>query len=94
MKCVYGFIPKKYRQPNNYRICFCKYEAVYLKQTENGTEIYYVVAEPKGFTEGIGAPIDHFVILKQYPDCRRPVTFEKLKTMKRTMEVLEKVLAE
>ena len=93
MKCDYGFIPKKYRQPNNYRLCFGKYEAVYNKQTENGTETYYVVAEPKCFTEGIGVPIDHFVILKQSPDCRRCVTFEKLKTMKRTMEVLELVLS-
>ena len=88
-KNQYGFVLKRYRQPTNYRELFGKANAVY---TSNGGKTYYLEAEPH-FLASIkwGAEIDHYNILIQHPNCRRTI-WHDIKSQKKAMEKLEKLL--
>ena len=85
----FGFIPKKYRQPDYYREVFCYANAIY--HAENGKE-FIIVAKPHySVFEKWGARIDHYEVLRQDDDCRRPMS-DELKTMKEAMAILEWLL--
>lgn len=84
-----GFIQKKYRQPDYYKNYFCYYNAVYL--TPQGNTLM-VEARPHFLrTEKIGAPIESYEIIIQRPD-HRQVLHSGIKTQKKAMELLEKLL--
>lgn len=88
-KNTYGFIQKKYRQPNYEREVFCKCRAYY--KAGNG-KLFMVVAEPHYLiAEKWGAPIDHYDILRQDDDCCRVVRSE-IKTQKEAMRIIELLL--
>lgn len=88
-KNTYGFIQKKHRQPHYYKELFCNYNAVYI--AEDGTE-FMVEANPHFLVaERLGAYIDHYTILRQDSDCRKVIA-SYVKTQKRAMEIVEKLL--
>lgn len=88
-KNYYGFIQKKYRQPDYEREVFCCCRAYY--KAGNG-KLFMVVACPHFLrSEKWGAPIEHYEILRQDEDCCRCIASE-IKTQKKAMEILEKVL--
>lgn len=88
-KNYYGFIQKKYRQPDYERVVFCKCRAYY--KAKNG-KLFMVVAEPHFLiAEKWGANIDHYSILRQDKDCCREIRSD-IKTQKETMSVIEKLL--
>ena len=85
----YGFINKKYRQPHYYRNYFGYYNAVYLTEKDNQL---MVEARPHFLrSEKLGAPIESYQILIQRTD-HRQVLRTDIKTQKKAMEVLEKLL--
>jgi len=85
----YGFIQKKYRQPDYEREVFCKCRAYY--KAKNG-KLFMVVAEPHFLkAEMWGADIDHYSILRQDEDCCRVIRSD-IKTQKETMSVIERLL--
>lgn len=86
----FGFIQKKYRQPDYEREVFCKCRAYY--KAENG-KLFMVVAEPHFLcSEKWGAPIDHYDVLRQDEDCCKPIKTE-IKTQKEAMSIIERLLA-
>ena len=85
----YGFIQKKYRQPDYEREVFCKCRAYY--RANNG-KLFMVEAEPHFLkAEKWGAGIDHYSILRQDEDCCRVIRSD-IKTQKETMSVIERLL--
>lgn len=85
----FGFIPKKYRQPDYEREVFCRANAFY--KAENG-KLFIVAAMPHYLcSEKWGARIDHFEILWQDKNCRHMIR-SGVKTMKETMAIVERLL--
>ncbi len=85
----FGFIQKKYRQPDYEREVFRKCRAYY--KAGNG-KLFMVVAEPHFLkTEKWGAEIDHYDILRQDEDCCRPIQ-SNIKAQKRAMALIESLL--
>jgi hypothetical protein len=89
-KNTFGFIQKKYRQPDYEREVFCSCRAYY--KAENG-KLFMVVAEPHFLVgEKWGANIDHYDVLRQDEGCCRTVRRD-IKSQKKAMEILEHCLA-
>lgn len=86
----YGFIQKKYRQPNYYQQFFCNYNAIYV--TQNGTELMVEAVPHYLCSQRFNARIDSYQILIREPNCRR-VLAAGIKSQKRAMELLEKYYA-
>lgn len=85
----YGFIQKKYRQPDYEREVFCKCRAYY--RANNG-RLFMVEAEPHFLmAEKWGADIDHYSILRQDEDCCRVIRSD-IETQKEAMSVIERLL--
>lgn len=89
-KNQYGFIQKKYRQPDYEREVFCKCRAYY--KAGNG-KLFMVVACPHFLcAEQWGAIIDHYEILRQGDGCCHQISAD-IKSQKKAMEILEHLLA-
>lgn len=89
-KNSFGFIQKKYRQPDYEREVFCKCRAYY--KAGNG-KLFMIVACPHFLrSEKWNAPIDHYEILRQDEDCCRVVAND-VKSQKKAMEIMERILA-
>ena len=89
-KNTFGFIQKKYRQPDYEREVFCSCRAYY--KAGNG-KLFMVVACPHFLCgEKWGADIDHYEVLRQDEDCCRMIAYE-IKSQKKAMEILERLLA-
>lgn len=85
----FGFIPKKYRQPVNYRLIFANWNAIYY--AENG-KVFMIEAQVYRLaSERIGMKIESFDILRQDTDCRRPL-HTGIKTFKEVMAIMERIL--
>jgi hypothetical protein len=90
MKNNFGFIQKKYRQPDYEREVFCKCRAYY--KADNGN-LFMVIACPHFLcAEKWGARIDHYDVLRQDVDCCRPIASD-IKSQKKAMEIIERLLA-
>ena len=87
-KNYYGFIMKKYRQPDCYRKMFCNYAGVY--HTANGTELYFEAVPHFLCSNHINANIETYQILIQCSDCRK-VLAKGFKSQKAAMEEFEKI---
>lgn len=89
-KNTWGFIQKKYRQPDHYDNFFSYCNAIYY--APSGQE-YMIEARPSLLcSEKWGADIDHYEIIKREPDCRRTVATD-IKTQKKAMEILIRCMA-
>lgn len=89
-KNIFGFIQKKYRQPDYEREVFCKCRAYY--KAGNG-KLFMVVACPHFLCgEKWGANIDHYEVLRQDEDCCRGIAYE-IKSQKKALEIIERLLA-
>jgi hypothetical protein len=89
-KNTFGFIQKKYRQPDYEREVFCSCRAYY--KAGNG-KLFMVVARPHFLCgETWGANIDHYEVLRQDEDCCRMIAYE-IKSQKKAMEIIERLLA-
>ena len=88
-KNTFGFIQKKYRQPDYEREVFCNCRAYY--KAGNG-KLFMVEACPHFLCgEKWGANIDHYEVLRQDEDCCRMIASE-IKTQKKAMEIIERLL--
>lgn len=88
-KNTFGFIQKKYRQPDYEREVFCSCRAYY--KAGNG-KLFMVVAYPHFLCgEKWGANIDHYEVLRQDEDCCRMIAYE-IKSQKKAMEIIERLL--
>ena len=89
-KNTFGFIQKKYRQPDYEREVFCNCRAYY--KSGNG-KLFIVVACPHFLCgEKWGANIDHYDVLRQDEDCCHMIANE-IKSQKKAMEIIERLLA-
>lgn len=89
-KNTFGFIQKKYRQPDYEREVFSSCRAYY--KAGNG-KLFMVVACPHFLCgEKWGANIDHYEVLRQDDDCCRMIANE-IKSQKKAMEIIERLLA-
>ena len=86
----FGFIQKKYRQPNYERELFCNACAYYI--AGNGKR--FIVEACPHFLSGEkwGARIDHYEIQRHDEDGRRTLAYD-IKSQKRAMEIIERLLA-
>lgn len=85
----FGFIQKKYRQPDYEREVFCKCRAYYKAENK---KLFMVVACPHFLCgEQWNARIDHYEVLRQDEDCCRMIAAD-IKTQKRAMEIIERLL--
>ena len=88
-KNTFGFIQKKYRQPDYEREVFGSCRAYY--KAGNG-KLFMVVACPHFLCgEKWGANIDHYEVLRQDEDCCRMIACE-IKSQKKAMEIMERLL--
>lgn len=88
-KNTFGFIQKKYRQPDYEREVFGSCRAYY--KAGNG-KLFMVVACPLFLCgEKWGANIDHYEVLRQDEDCCRMIANE-IKSQKKAMEIMERLL--
>lgn len=86
----FGFIQKKYRQPNYEREVFCECRAYY--KAKNG-KLFMIVACPNFLIgEKWGSKIEHYEILRQDEDCCECLAHD-IKTQKKAMEIIERLLA-
>lgn len=88
-KNTFGFIQRKYRQPDYEREVFCQCRAYY--KAENGKKFIIVACPHFLRSERWGAPIDHYEVLRQDEGCCRGIAYD-VKTQKRVMEILERLL--
>ena len=89
-KNTFGFIQKKYRQPDYEREVFCSCRAYY--KAGNG-KLFMVVACPHFLCgEKWGANIDHYEVQRQDEDCCHGIAYE-IKSQKKAMEIIERLLA-
>ena len=87
-KNSYGFIMKKYRQPDYYRQIFSNYAGIY--HTANGTELHFEAVPHFLCSNPINANIEAYRILVQCHDCRR-ILANGFKSQKAAMEAFEKL---
>lgn len=89
MKNQYGFVPKRYRQPDRYRLMGIGWCAIY-KHPETGAE-YHLQLMPSVLSL---SPTDakHIQVLRQDKDCRRSVS-EWLTTIKAAVEVVDRLFS-
>ena len=85
----YGFISKRYRQPDTYREIFGHYNAIYF--TKSGGKVMVEAETSYLGSKTIGAEITHYEILRQDPDCRRTLN-SGIKTQKKAIELIEKYI--
>ena len=89
-KNYFGFIQKKYRQPDFEREVFCNCRAYY--KAGNG-KLFIVVACPRFLRgEQWRGDIDHYQVLRQDEDCCHVIAYG-VKTQKKAMEIIEWLLA-
>lgn len=89
-KNTWGFIQKRYRQPDYEREVFCNCRAYY--KAGNG-KIFFVEARAYFLTgETWGARIDHYDVMRQDETCCRPIRYD-IKSQKQAMELIERLLA-
>lgn len=85
----YGFIPKKFIQPNRYELYFLNWNALY--RAENGT-VFMIEAQVYRYSlNRIGEKIETFDILVQRPDCRFQLQ-TGIKTFKEAVAIIERLL--
>jgi len=88
-KNTFGFIQKKYRQPDYEREVFCNCRAYY--KAGNG-KTFIVEARSYFLTgETWGANIDHYNVLRQDETCCIPIRSD-IKSQKQAMEIIERLL--
>lgn len=77
-----NFVPKSLMQPHYYQKFFDLYSAVYIGKDDKN---YMLQIEGNVAINRI----DGIVILVQEPDCRKPITNEVFKTIKKAVKYLE-----
>ncbi|MCL2853336.1 MAG: hypothetical protein FWE20_09970 [Defluviitaleaceae bacterium] len=82
----YGFIPKKYRQPDEYRLIAYDWVAVFL----SGGQEYHVQLESFWLDRKTAKSVK---ILRQHTEYRRPL-FSDIPSIKKAMERLEVIIRE
>ena len=88
-KNTFGFIQKKYRQPDYEREIFCNYRAYY--KAGNG-KLFMIEACPQSACgEKWGANIDHYNVLHQDEDCCKVIAYD-IKSQKKVIEIMERLL--
>jgi len=89
MKNQHGFIPKRYMQPDYYRLIFNGWCAVYIHpQTRTA---YHLQLKPKPWARS-DTPVSEIEVLRQDKDCRRPVS-RTLTTIKAAVEVIDRLFS-
>ncbi len=90
MKNQYGFIPKRYQQPDRYRLIGNGWCAIY-KHSETGVD-YHLQLYPNILASST-EKASYIQVLRQDKDCRRAIS-EQLKTIKAAAAIVEKLLSE
>lgn len=85
LKNRYGFIPKRYRQPEQYRMIFTNYVAVY-HHPETG-EVYHIELNSYFLNRAYAKDIS---VLVQCKDCRRQIG-QCYTTIKDAVAALERI---